>query len=162
MEGFVKEKIAIVARILLGLIFFVFGLNGFFHFLPASFFPPMPEPAGAFMGALSTTGYMIPLIKIFEIICGIIFLTGFYVPLGLIMIAPGIYNILLFHFFLAPGGLPLAITIVFLHAFLVYAYWHSFCGLLIPKPSMECHHEHEHHHMHGEECCGHEHEHKHE
>ena len=60
-----KSKLALVARIILGLIFFIFGLNGFFHFIPV---PPMPEAAGAFMGALAKTGYMIPLIKIFEIL----------------------------------------------------------------------------------------------
>jgi len=140
-----KAKFALVARILLGLIFFIFGLNGFFHFIPV---PPMPEAAGAFMGALANSGYMIPLIKIVEIIGGALLLSGWYLPLALLILAPGLYNILLFHIFLAPGGLPLAIVMVLLHSFLVYMNWPTFCGLLVCKPDME--------------CCGHDHDHGHE
>jgi putative oxidoreductase len=148
MEGFVKQKFALVARILLGLIFFVFGLNGFFHFIPM---PPMPEAAGAFMKALSDTGYMIPLLKVTEILAGIIFLSGWYLPLGLVIITPVVYNILLFHIFLAPEGLPVAVVNVILHSFLVYMNWSSLCGLLVCKADMECcghDHDHEHHHKH--------------
>ncbi len=142
-----KQKFALVARILLGLIFFVFGLNGFFHFIPPESMPPMPEAAGAFMGALVNSGYMIYLIKIVEVVGGALLLSGFYVPLALLILAPGLYNILLFHAFLAPGGLPLAITMVVLHSFLVYMHWGVFCGLLVARPDMECcGHEHEHHH----------------
>ena len=141
-----KKKLALVARILLGLIFFIFGLNGFFHFIPM---PPMPEAAGAFMKALSDTGYMIPLLKVTEITAGIIFLSGWYLPLGLIIITPVIYNIILFHLFLAPEGLPVAIVNVLLHGFLVYMNWPSFCDLLVCKPEMECcDHDHGHQHKH--------------
>ncbi len=128
-----KQKFALVARILLGLIFFVFGLNGFFHFIPV---PPMPEAAGAFMMALKNSGYMIPLIKIIEVVCGIIFLSGWYVPFGLVLIAPGLYNILLFHAFLAPEGLPLAVVMVLLHGFLVYMNYPVLRCLLVCKSEM--------------------------
>lgn len=144
-----KQKFALVARILLGLIFFVFGLNGFFQFIPV---PPMPEAAGAFMGALANSGYMIYLIKTVEVVGGALLLSGFFVPLALLILAPGLYNIILFHAFLAPSGLPLAITMVLLHSFLVYMNWGVFCGLLVARPDMECcGHDHEHGHSHKHE-----------
>jgi uncharacterized membrane protein YphA (DoxX/SURF4 family) len=154
----VKQKLALAARILLGLIFFVFGLNGFLHFIPMDKMPPMPEAAMAFMKSLGDSGYMIYLIKTVEVLGGAMLLTGFFVPLALLILAPGLYNIFLFHAFLAPGGLPLAITMVVLHSYLVYMHWGVFCGLLVAKPDMECcahDHDHDHDHDHG-------HSHKHE
>lgn len=116
-----------MARIILGLIFFIFGLNGFFHFIPV---PAMPQEAEAFMGALKNSGYMLPLIKLVETFCGLIFLTGYYTPLGLLVITPVIYNILFFHIFLAPAGIPLAIVNVVLHGILVFGNYHLFHCLL--------------------------------
>ncbi len=90
----------IIARTLLGLIFFVFGLNGFLHFIPA----PLPTgAAGQFFGALAATGYMIPLIFTAQILGGALLLNGVWVPVALLILAPVIVNILLFHLFLAPG-----------------------------------------------------------
>ena len=99
------------ARVLLGLIFVVFGLNGFFQFMPV---PPLPPEAGAFMGALATTGYMLPFIKITEIVTGALLLGGIFVPFALVVLAPVALNIFFFHLFLAPGGLIIALLIVIL------------------------------------------------
>ena len=88
------------ARIFLGLIFFVFGLNGFLQFMPQ---PPQPEAAGAFIGALAATGYMFPLIKGTEVVAGLLLLSGRFVPLALTLLAPIIVNIALFHTVLAPN-----------------------------------------------------------
>ncbi|MBC7753065.1 MAG: DoxX family membrane protein [Moraxellaceae bacterium] len=104
-----------IARILLGLIFFVFGLNGFLNFLPT---PPMPDGAGAFAGALAATGYMFPLIKLIEVTVGILLLANRFVALALLLLAPITVNILLFHAVLAPTGLPLPIVILVLHLYL--------------------------------------------
>jgi putative oxidoreductase len=93
--------VALIARILLGIVFVVFGLNGFLHFLPA---PPPPGPAGQFVGALAATHY-IHFIFAIQLISGILFLAGFFVPLALTLIAPVIVNILLFHGFMAPEGI---------------------------------------------------------
>lgn len=101
------QKFALAARFLLGTIFFVFGLNGFFGFLPA---PPLEGPAGAFAGALVASGYMFPLIKGTEVLVGLALLANRFVPLALVVLAPISINILLFHTFLAPSlGLPLVI-----------------------------------------------------
>src|SRR5882724_7249128 len=96
-------------RILLGLIFFVFGLNGFLQFIPN---PPMPDKAGAFMGALAATGYMFPLIKGIEVIAGALLLSNRFVPLALAILAPNVVNIVVFHAVLAPGGLGIALFVL--------------------------------------------------
>jgi uncharacterized membrane protein YphA (DoxX/SURF4 family) len=114
------------ARILLGLIFFVFGLNGFLNFLPA---PEMGGPAGAFAGALAATGYMFPLIKGTEVVAGILLLSGRFVPLALTLLAPVIVNIVLFHTVLAPS-LPMPLFILALELGLAWAYRDSFRPML--------------------------------
>ena len=113
------SKLPMIARILLGLIFFVFGLNGFLNFLPQ---PPMPEAAGAFAGALAATGYMFPLIKGIEVLVGLMLLTNKFAPLALIILAPITVNIVLFHAVLAPAGLALPVIILLLHVYLASTY----------------------------------------
>jgi len=103
-----NSKITIATRLLLGLIFFVFGLNGFFRFLPM---PEMSAEAGNFMGALGATGYFFPFLKVCEVVAGALLLLGAFVPFALVLLAPISVNIFLFHAFLAPSGLPLPIVI---------------------------------------------------
>jgi uncharacterized membrane protein YphA (DoxX/SURF4 family) len=93
-------KLPTIARVLLGSIFVVFGLNGFFHFIPQ---PPAPPRAMAFAGALAATGYFFPLLKATEVAAGALLLAGF-VPIALTLLAPIVVNIVAFHAFLAPGN----------------------------------------------------------
>src|SRR5437660_508965 len=97
----ISRKLPTVARLLLGVVFFVFGLNGFFHFLPQ---PPMPARAMASAGALAGTGYFYTLLKAVEVLAGALLLTGALVPFALTLLAPIIVNIVAFHAFLAPGN----------------------------------------------------------
>ncbi len=122
-----------VGRIILGLIFFVFGLNGFFHFIPDS--GQMPAKAVAFFTGLAGSGYFIPFLKLTEIVCGFLLLAGRYVPLALTVLAPVVLNILLFHLVLAPDpmGLAMAIFILVVEVFLAWAYRDSFRGVLAAK-----------------------------
>ncbi len=124
-----KNKKILIARILLGLPMVIFGLNGFFHFLPT---PPLPEAGMNFMMALGKSGYFFPFLKATEIISGAMILSGCYLPLGLVILAPVLLNILLFHIFLAPGldGLLLPIILVLAELYLANAYKESFSGLL--------------------------------
>jgi uncharacterized membrane protein YphA (DoxX/SURF4 family) len=115
------------SRVLLGLIFFVFGLNGFLQFIPQ---PPMPEKAGAFMGGLAAAGYMFPLIKGVEVIGGALLLSNRFVPLALALIAPNVVNIVLFHAVLAPGGLPIALMVLALQLFTAWSYRDAFAPML--------------------------------
>jgi hypothetical protein len=119
-------KLAIVtARVLLGLIVVVFGLNGFLRFLPQ---PPMPAAAGAFFGALAATGYMLPLIFSAQIIGGGFVLAGM-VPLGVAILAPVIINIVLFHLFLAPASMGPAAVVTVLALFLAWAHRDAYAAL---------------------------------
>ena len=99
----------LIARVLLGLIFFVFGLNGFLGFLPQ---PPLPEGAGAFIGSLIATGYLFPLLKGTEVLAGALLLSNRFVPLALTLLAPILVNIVAFHALLAGGGLGLPLVLL--------------------------------------------------
>jgi len=127
MSTAIRSKLPIAARMLLGVVFFVFGLNGFLEFMPM---PPQPEAAGAFMGALAATGYMFPLIKATEVAAGLLLLSGRFVPLALILLAPVIVNIAAFHLALAPEGMILIVIILLLEVYLAWAYRGAFRGVL--------------------------------
>ena len=106
-----------VAQAVLGLTFFVFGLNGFLHFIPT---PPPSGVSGDFAMALFKTGYFFPFLKGTEVICGILLLTNKFATLALLILAPIIINIFLFHAFLGIEGLPMS---VILAGLLVYLAW---------------------------------------
>ena len=120
-----------VARVLMGLFFFVFGLNGFLHFLPQ---PPLEGPAGAFAGALAATGYMFPLIKGTEVVAGALLLSNRFVPLALVLLAPVVVNIAAFHTFLTPPN-GMAYFLLVANAYLGWAYRDAFRGMLGAKNS---------------------------
>lgn len=101
-----------VARYLAGVIFLVFGLNGFLHFIPL---PPPSGVAGQFMGALFVSHYL-PLIFALQVVGALLLLANRYVPLALAILAPVIVNILCFHALMAPSGLPLALFVTMLWA----------------------------------------------
>jgi uncharacterized membrane protein YphA (DoxX/SURF4 family) len=124
------KYLPLAARIVLGLIFFVFGLNGFLNFLPMP--TTMPEGAAAFAGALAKTGYMFPLIKGTEVLAGALLLAGVAVPFALLILAPIVLNIVLFHVFLAPGGTGMLVVITGLLLYLAYTQWDLF------KPMFGC------------------------
>ncbi len=128
-------KFAVIgARILLGLTFTVFGLHGFFQFsfIPT---PEMSEVGGSFMGTLMGTGYFMTVVKLVEVTSGLMILTGRFLPLGLILLAPVSVNILLFHSFLEPAGVGMAIFIVAMQLFLAWSYRDSYSGLLQASPT---------------------------
>ena len=120
------EIATIISRILLGLIFVVFGLNGFLHFIPMP--PPSGEAAKQFGTALATTGYF-HVVFFLQLLGGALVLLG-WVPLGLVILCPIIVNIFLFHAFMAPDGLLMAIVVSLLALFLIWSYWKNFEGLL--------------------------------
>jgi len=123
----ISSKLHSVARVALGLTFFVFGLNGFLHFLPQ---PPMSGPPADFAGALFATGYMFPLIKGTEVVAGLLLLANRFVPLALAVLAPVVVNIVAFHAFLAPAGLVLPIVVLALELYLAQSYKAAFAPML--------------------------------
>ena len=123
----------LVCRLLLGFIFFVFGLNGILHFLPQ---PPIPGDAGIFATILMTHKYM-TFVALLQIVGGLLLLVGRYIPLGLTILAPILVNILLFHITLMGGsGIAPGLVCTLLELFLVFAYRLSFRGLLDAAPEV--------------------------
>jgi uncharacterized membrane protein YphA (DoxX/SURF4 family) len=116
-------------RVLLGLTFFVFGLNGFLSFIPQPT-TPMPEGAMAFGFALMKSGYMFPLIKGTEVIVGALLLSNRLVPLALALLAPVVVNIFAFHAFLEPSGLGLAVVLLVLEIVLAWSYRSAYRPML--------------------------------
>lgn len=124
------KKATLIIRILLGLIGLIFGLNKFLQFMPT---PPMPQPAGEFMGALVASGYLMVVVALVEIGTGIMLLTNRYQPLALVILFPVLLNALLFHIFLAPAGMGGALMATAMNIFLFYANLDSYRALLQPK-----------------------------
>src|SRR5438132_11078546 len=121
--------LSIIARSLLGLTFVVFGLNAFLQFIPL---PPPQGLAGDFMKALFVSHYLY-VVAVLQIAGGALCLLGRFVPLGLTLLGPVIVNILLFHLFLEPSGLPLAVVVGALALFLLWAHRQAFSGLITSR-----------------------------
>ena len=114
-----------IARYLAGVIFFVFGLNGFLHFIPL---PPPTGVAGQFMGALFVSHYL-ALIFAVQVVGAVLLLVNRFVPLALAVLAPVIVNILSFHALMAPSGLPMALLVALLWAVIFVDVRPAFAGL---------------------------------
>jgi uncharacterized membrane protein YphA (DoxX/SURF4 family) len=123
----VRKHVPTAARLFLGLVFTVFGLNFFLHFLPM---PAAPPRAAAFAGALFASGYLFPLLKATEVAAGLLLLSGFFVPLALAVLAPIVINIVGFHLFLEPSGLPLPLVVLAVELFLAWSYRAAFAPML--------------------------------
>ncbi len=123
------KVVTIIARVLLGLIFVVFGSNAFLHFLPM---PPLPKGVtGEYLHAFFVSGYAY-VIGGLQVIGGLLLLIGRFVPLGLTILGAIIVNIWIFHILMAPepSGLPPAILVTILELFLVWRYRDAFRALL--------------------------------
>jgi putative oxidoreductase len=119
------RTLSAIARYLAGVIFLIFGLNGFLNFLP------LPSPggvAGQFMGALYVSHYLW-VIFAFQVVAAILLLVNRYVPLAVAILAPVIVNILVFHALMAPSGLPLALFVAVLWAVMFANVRPAFAGL---------------------------------
>ena len=119
----------LIARILLGLLFLVFGLNGFLHFIPM---PPPTGLAAQYMGALYVSHYLV-FIFLVQVVGGALLLANRFVPLALILLGPVLVNILLFHSFMAPAGLPLALFTTVLWGLVFYGVRRAFAGVFIQR-----------------------------
>jgi len=123
-------KIAVlIARILLGLVFLVFGLNDFFHFIPMK---PIPGDAGVMATLMYVHGWL-TFHGVLYVIAGILLIVGRYVPVGLVILGPILVNILVFHATLAPSGIGMGLFCSLLELFLIWAYWPAFEGIFTPS-----------------------------
>src|SRR5208282_4376726 len=120
---------SVIARYLAGVIFLVFGLNGFLHFIPL---PPPEGVAAQFMGALFVSHYLTVIFAV-QVVAAVLMLVNRYVPLALAALAPVIVNILCFHALMAPSGLPLALFVAVLWALAFVDVKPAFAGLFQPR-----------------------------
>ena len=124
------KKIQIGARIVLGLIYFVFGGMGLAIALGLMPMPQqaMPQAAEGFMKGIMGTGYFFPLLKITETVCGFLVLFNLAAPLALVILAPVTLHIILFHFNLTPGAgnLVLPLVMVIAHVLAMSGYWNLY------------------------------------
>jgi len=122
--------VILVARLLLGLIFVVFGLNGFLNFLSMG---PMPAGlAGQFIGALFLSHYFW-VVAALQIVGGVLLLLNRFVPLALVLLGPIIVNILLYHLFLNPAGIALALVVTILWFIVFYGHRQHFSGIFVQR-----------------------------
>lgn len=122
--------VTIIARILLGLIFVVFGLNGFLNFLDTG---PMPTGlAGQFLGALVVSHYYW-VVAAAQIIGGVLLLVNLFVPLALVLLGPVIVNIICFHVFMNPSGVVPAVVVTVLWLIVFYANRQHFAGIFVQR-----------------------------
>lgn len=122
--------LTLISRILLGVLFLVFGLNGFLNFL--SMGPPPSGLAGQFIGALFLSHYYW-VIAALQVVAGVLLIVGRYVPLALVLLGPIIVNILLYHIFLMPAGIVLAVVATLLWFIVFYSYRQSFSGIFVQR-----------------------------
>jgi putative oxidoreductase len=127
-------KIAtIIARVILGLPFFVFGINYFFPFAPH---PELHGAAIDYMTGLTKAGYFWPILRSLEILIGAALISGYFVPLALGILAPINLQILLFHLALEPQNVPMAIVLALLQGFLIYRYWGYYKQIFVAKAEL--------------------------
>lgn len=113
-----KSKLPLIARLLLGLVFFASGITGLLKLVPVP--PDLPENLVIFNKGLEASIYFMPFLKMTETVCGLLLLSGSFVPLALVILAPIVLNIVLVHSFMAPSGLPLAIVLGLLMLYLAF------------------------------------------
>ena len=127
------SKVIVGARIVLGLLFFVFGLNGILHFLPM---PAMPDNDATRLSLIMMNHGWMTFVAVLQVVGGLLLLVGRYVPLGLVILGPIIVNILLYHVLLDPKGVPAGLVAALLEAFLIWVYRRSFRGLFDASPEL--------------------------
>lgn len=122
--------LTLIARLLLGVLFLVFGLNGFLNFL--SMGPPPSGLAGQFIGALFVSHYYWAIAAL-QVVAGVLLIVGRYVPLALVLLGPIIVNILLYHIFLMPAGIVLAVVATLLWFIVYYSHRQYFSGIFVQR-----------------------------
>ena len=123
--------VTLIARILLGLVFFIFGLNGFLHFIHT---PTHPGPAGQFLGAMSASHYSYVVFAV-QFIAGVLLLVNRFVPLAVVLLGAELANILTFHITMAPESAASAVVATILWLIVVYDVREALKPLFVSKVS---------------------------
>lgn len=121
--------VVLIVRILMGLIFFVFGLNKFHQFIPGQ----LPSGlAGQFMTVMVTSKYMV-VVGAFETVGGLLLLLNRYVPLALCLLAPIIVNVLIVGVLLTGQALGPGLVVAAFWLILFVRYRSAFAGIFQPQ-----------------------------
>ena len=126
------KMITSIARILPGLIYLVFGLDYFLHFIPYE--PHHTGRVAAFKAGLMGVGYFYPMIKSIQIVGGISLLINRYAPFFAVVLFPISINVFLYHTILVPSGWWMGVLLLIPNLFLGYAYRHYYKGMFVRKP----------------------------
>lgn len=122
-------KIAtIIVRSLIGALLLFASISYFFHLFPE---PPLTGDMKTFNDGLKASGYLVPLVKTVELLCGIAYITGKFNRIANIILMPISINIFFTHICLAPEGIPVAIFLLVGNIFLIYSKWDSYKGLFV-------------------------------
>jgi putative oxidoreductase len=124
----------VIARYLLGLLFTVFGLNGFLNFIHP---PPPTNPLALQFFVSISASHFAAFFFAMQLIGGLLLLSGFFVPLALTMLAAELYNILAFHLTLAPASIAPALVACVFWVLVFLQYRNSFNGILAVKPVVQ-------------------------
>lgn len=116
----------IIIRTLIGLLLLFASISYFFHLFPE---PPLTGDMKTFNDGLKASGYLMPLVKTIELLCGIAFVTGKFNKIANIILMPISVNIFFTHVCLAPDGIPVAVFLLVGNIFLIYSKWDSYKGL---------------------------------
>ena len=124
---------ALVARYLLGIMFFVFGLNGFLHFLK------QPPPTGLALTYVTAMGgsHIMDVVYALQRVGGILLLAGRFVPIALTLLGPVIANILLYHLTMDPKGIPPGLVALILWGIVFYSVRSAFAGIFAARVDPE-------------------------
>jgi uncharacterized membrane protein YphA (DoxX/SURF4 family) len=131
-HGNAARYVTAIIRILLGLMFLVFGLNGFLNFMPAP--KDMPQEIMNVIGALMKAGYM-NMVSGAEVLVAVMLLTNRFVPLALALLAPVVVGIITFHIAIAPATIGPGIVVLVMELYLAWAYRDAFRPMLKAKVS---------------------------
>jgi putative oxidoreductase len=126
------KKATMIFRVLLGLLYLVFGLDYFLHFIPYQ--PMHTGEAAALKAGLMGTGYIYPMMKTIQIVAGISLMIDRYAPFSAVVLFPISLNVLLFHTILVPSGWLMGVFLMVPNLFLGYAYRKYYAGMFIRKP----------------------------
>jgi uncharacterized membrane protein YphA (DoxX/SURF4 family) len=134
----------IIVRILLGLLLLFASSAYFFNLAPQ---PELEGDMAAFSAGLAASGYILPVVKTVELLCGLALISGWFVPLATVVIFPVAVNIFMVHLVLEPAGLPVAIFVILADLFLAYACRQHYRALFSRKiqftPQLHSHATHE-------------------
>ncbi len=126
------KLVSLIAQYLMGVMFVVFGLNGFLHFIPLP--PPESEKARQYFTALLQSHYFAPVYGL-QVVAGLLFLANLFVALALVLIAPVLVNILMFHALMDPKGFAPGVFATVLWLVVFVRYRRTFAGILRAKPA---------------------------